>query len=59
MAVIAEQNEVRSGEMQAGMAQMQAGITQMQSAMTRMMDSITRLARIAGNHEERIGGLEI
>ena len=45
LAVIAEQNQVRAGEMQA--------------AMTRMMDSITRLARIAGNHQERIGSLEI
>jgi hypothetical protein len=34
-------------------------MTQMQAAMTRMMDSITRLARVAGNHEERIGSLEI
>jgi len=30
----------------------------MQVAMTRMMDSIAPLARIAGNHAERIGGLE-
>jgi hypothetical protein len=41
------------------MTQTQAGMTQMQAAMTRMMDSITRLARVAGNHEERIGSLEI
>jgi hypothetical protein len=44
LAVIAEPNEVRAGEIQAG--------------MTQMMDSITRLARIAGSHEERIGSLE-
>jgi transcription termination factor Rho len=44
LAAIAEQNEVRAGEMQ--------------TAMTRMMDSITRLARIAGSHEEPIGSLE-
>jgi methyl-accepting chemotaxis protein len=59
LAVIAEQNEVRAGEVPAGMTQTQAGMTQMQAAMTRMMDSITRLARVAGNHEERIGSLEI
>lgn len=50
LAVIAEQNEVRAGEVpagmtqtQAGMTQMQAGMTQMQAAMTRMMDSIGSL----------------
>jgi chromosome segregation ATPase len=59
LAVIAEQNEVRAGEMQGAMTQMQGGMTQMQGAMTRMMESIARLARIAGNHEQRIDSLEV
>jgi len=44
LAILAEQNEVRAGQMQA--------------AMTRMMESIDRLAHIADIHEHRITGLE-
>ncbi len=72
LATIAEQNEIRAGRtqdsmvlmqdsarrMQDGMVLMQNSMTGMQDGMTRMMDAVARLAHIAGNHEERIAGLE-
>jgi len=40
------------------MSYLQGSMTQMQGAMSRMMDSIALLARIANDHENRLGALE-
>jgi uncharacterized protein YigA (DUF484 family) len=51
LAVIAEQNEVRAG-------QMMGAITSLEANAAQMMDAITRLARVGDNHEDRINDIE-
>jgi chromosome segregation ATPase len=52
LAIVAEQNEGRA-------AQMIAAVNSLEARAGQMMDAITRLARVADNHEGRIGDLEI
>jgi hypothetical protein len=58
LAVIAEQNEVRAGQMDKRAAQMDEHAAQMDKRAAQMMEAITRLARVVENHERRIDGLE-
>jgi hypothetical protein len=53
LAIIAERNQVRPGEMQQGMTDMRLGMAEMQRGMVEMQrsmrDSFNRLAHIAEN----------